>query len=324
MLEDALEAALDAEIGENDDSACDRDDDEMSDEESSNDYCDGDSVFGIEEEEVCNEVEGGEGGDSTVHSTASDQFKGKRPRSDQDLALFLGLETQSKRQSISFKQDSVENVECTKISASTTEYLTKVKTTRNRSPPNFSLVDTKLSDEELSAKFPKFIEARQRAIEVTLHAGQMLFIPAGWFHEVFSLGGMKNGGKSITNSTSRDSTNNSDSVSRDTTVTQESITQDSLVPNAYTNDSQPSEVGKSGGEGSGTIEVERNATADTKRTGGRKRGTAMEREVGHMALNYWFHPPDTGDFEKPYSSDFWHKDWLARGLPPVRGIVSDK
>lgn len=30
---------------------------------------------------------------------------------------------------------------------------------------------------------------------------------------------------------------------------------------------------------------------------------------GHMAFNYWFHPPDSNDFNKPYSCDFWKKSF---------------
>jgi Cupin-like domain len=66
-----------------------------------------------------------------------------------------------------------------------------------------------------------------RCMEVTIKAGEMLFIPAGWFHEVRSTGGGK---------------------------------------------------------------------------------------VGHLALNYWFHPPDGSTFEKPYTSDFWVNDWKRRNL----------
>ena len=35
---------------------------------------------------------------------------------------------------------------------------------------------------------------------------------------------------------------------------------------------------------------------------------------GHLAFNYWFHPPDGDSFERPYSTDFWQKDWEARSL----------
>jgi hypothetical protein len=34
---------------------------------------------------------------------------------------------------------------------------------------------------------------------------------------------------------------------------------------------------------------------------------------GHMALNYWFHPPDANNnFEQPYSTDFWPNDFKNR------------
>lgn len=46
----------------------------------------------------------------------------------------------------------------------------------------------------------------------------------------------------------------------------------------------------------------------------------MASEDGHMAFNYWFHPPDTdtgeGDYaciaSAPYKSSFWQRDWEAR------------
>lgn len=94
-------------------------------------------------------------------------------------------------------------------------------------PLNFSRVDTSLPEEELHKQFPLYCAARARRVEVTVTAGQMLFIPAGWFHEV------------------------------------------------------------------------RSVAASTE---------------GHMALNYWFHPPDTKSFEKPYSSVFWSHDWSERQL----------
>ena len=94
-------------------------------------------------------------------------------------------------------------------------------------PPNFSQVDTSLSDDLLEEHFPHFIAARQRSeMIVTLQAGEMLFLPAGWFHEVKSVG---------------------------------------------------------------------------------------PPPAGHLALNYWFHPPDGVSFDKPYEADFWPKEWAARG-----------
>lgn len=32
----------------------------------------------------------------------------------------------------------------------------------------------------------------------------------------------------------------------------------------------------------------------------------------HAAMNWWFHPPDTADFARPYASRFWPRDWEER------------
>ncbi|GIL74226.1 hypothetical protein Vretimale_1977 [Volvox reticuliferus] len=65
-------------------------------------------------------------------------------------------------------------------------------------PPSFSRVpmgDPRVSDAQLAAEFPRF-PGRAAALEVVVEAGEMLYLPAGWFHEVTSYGspGGKNGG----------------------------------------------------------------------------------------------------------------------------------
>lgn len=41
--------------------------------------------------------------------------------------------------------------------------------------------------------------------------------------------------------------------------------------------------------------------------------SASDDEQGHLALNYWFHPPDQLDnFKSPYSTDFWPNDFKER------------
>jgi Cupin-like domain len=75
---------------------------------------------------------------------------------------------------------------------------------------------------------------------VELTAGQMLYLPCGWFHEVTSYSDSSSSSSSSTNSSSSD-------------------------------------------------------------------------DSGHMALNYWFHPPDAlNSFKQPYSSTFWQQDWNSR------------
>ena len=40
--------------------------------------------------------------------------------------------------------------------------------------------------------------------------------------------------------------------------------------------------------------------------------TSYGGQDGHLAMNYWFHPPDGESFEHPYSSDFWPNDYKDR------------
>ena len=56
-------------------------------------------------------------------------------------------------------------------------------------PNNFSRIDTSLSHSVLQQKFPTFLSATRAVCEVS--QGQMLYLPAGWFHEVFSFGSDK-------------------------------------------------------------------------------------------------------------------------------------
>lgn len=40
--------------------------------------------------------------------------------------------------------------------------------------------------------------------------------------------------------------------------------------------------------------------------------TSYGGQKGHLAMNYWFHPPDGDSFELPYSTDFWPNDYKDR------------
>ena len=110
-------------------------------------------------------------------------------------------------------------------------------------PSNFSQVYPSLPHSELQRRFPSYVSALSRSTTATLTAGDILYLPAGWFHEVTSLSAEdeENGGE------------------------EESI------------------LGKVG-----------------------------KGRCGHMAFNFWFHPPDGGEFEKPYRSEFWRRDWEER------------
>ncbi len=106
-----------------------------------------------------------------------------------------------------------------------------LKTSRNlvdktvKDPNNFSIIDPKmlLDEEQLNTKFPEMKHTTPAFC--SLEVGDILYLPASWWHEVNSVGGAN----------------------------------------------------------------------------------------GHLALNYWFHPPDSSNnFESPYSTDFWSNDYKLR------------
>lgn len=54
-------------------------------------------------------------------------------------------------------------------------------------PDSFSMVDLKLTDKQLRQKFPLF-PGKSAAIYADIKEGDVLYLPAGWFHEVISFG----------------------------------------------------------------------------------------------------------------------------------------
>jgi hypothetical protein len=128
-------------------------------------------------------------------------------------------------------------------------------------PANFSRVDPdalSLSSDGtrvlLQERWPKMMGAACAVVE--LEAGDVLYLPAGWFHEVTSM---------------------SDGA-----------------------------AGKKGGVDDVDGECGASSSAPS--------GTGPERSDArsHLAFNYWFHPPDGDDFERPYSCDFWPQDWKRK------------
>ncbi len=96
-------------------------------------------------------------------------------------------------------------------------------------PNNFSNID--LTEEKWREKWP--LAKKAAMAEVNIEAGEMLWLPAGWFHEVTSMA----------------------------------------------------------------------AAAGAEQDA---------EENGHLAFNYWFHPPDSDAFEHPYRTNFWRWDWDQR------------
>mmetsp|Transcript_24809 Transcript_24809/g.58625 ORF Transcript_24809/g.58625 Transcript_24809/m.58625 type:complete len:484 (+) Transcript_24809:160-1611(+) len=135
-------------------------------------------------------------------------------------------------------EDDVEGIEMDEMSSSSEEVDAGENTDDTcgrlvdktvKNPNNFSKVDPSLLDDEekLKENFPEILEASNAFC--TCHPGDILYLPASWFHEVRSSSG-------------------SDANSN-----------------------------------------------------------------GHMAFNYWFHPPDAeNDFKNPYSTDFWSNDFENR------------
>jgi hypothetical protein len=104
--------------------------------------------------------------------------------------------------------------------------LSIVKSATASDPASFSRVPTHLPLDQLKEDFPLYVDAMSRCRQVTVRAGEALYLPTGWFHEVFS------------------------------------------------------------------------------------KSSATSSE--HIAFNYWFHPPDSSDYDHPYSSSFWTDDWKTR------------
>jgi hypothetical protein len=213
-MESALEALLDAQMEEGDFEEEDEDDEEEDDEEDEDKDED-------EEEEV--EVEKGVITDGRQVSRGLKRILGIAAAEDCRLGSSSSSSSAAaappaKRQAVRRKRPAADEDE--------EEEEEESLAVGEGDPPSFSRVDTFLPEDRLRAEFPLFVEARDRSmVTVEVNAGEMLYLPAGWFHEVRSVG---------------------------------------LPP------------------------------------------------LGHLAFNYWFHPPDGLTVEKPYVSDFWEMDWKSR------------
>lgn len=122
-------------------------------------------------------------------------------------------------------------------------------------PSNFSRVDTSLPLEVLTREYPLYVDALSRSVEVTIKAGEMLYLPAGWYHEVFS-------------------------------------------------------------------QSQKKAMIDSKDNEDKSLDDCEDCNIGHLALNYWFHPPDNDVFDKPYQSDFWLNDWRSRSIETLTAEIN--
>jgi hypothetical protein len=151
-----------------------------------------------------------------------------------------------------------------------------------KSPPNFSKVETSLPLDELAKKYPLYYEAltssRSNARKEKAESS-----------------------RSSASSSSSSSSAVRQSTSNDNTVSTNSATVDSTNSNG--NNARCFEVTITAGQ---MLYIPAGWFHEVRSTGG--------GSEGHMALNYWFHPPDGTSFEKPYSSNFWPADWEQRNM----------
>lgn len=171
--------------------------------------------------------------DAEIDSDAEDEEDWEDDEDGDMNGAFIGDSSDDNEDDDEEEEESVDKTKRKRgtLSAAKADKNLPLKKQKKEFPDNFSQVDTSIDDRILSQIFPKYLGARKNSITVTIKAGQMLYIPCGWFHEVKSKG-----------------------------------------------------------------------------------------EEGHIALNYWFHPPDQKSFDKPYESEFWPKTWEFRKSMPSRPI----
>ena len=201
MLESAMDALIDVEM----------DDDEGDEEEDGDD--DEEDVFGQDKDE--DEKAGG-------------LFGNKPPADGDDEGDEDGDDNEGDEEDVVGTGEGEDEDEKDETDTKSGRRLVD-KTVKN--PNNFSTVKRHLDgDKDIRAQYPDMLKSYAAFCE--LSEGDILYMPASWFHEVVSLG----------------------------------------------NEDREHVHGNS-----------------------------------HLALNYWFHPPDALDnFEKPYSTDFWPNDFKQR------------
>jgi DNA mismatch repair ATPase MutL len=168
LLEAALEDALDAEMEDFDDDF-DEENDDFEDDDDEDDDEDGDDS----EEYEGNNVDS-EGDPSDDESEPEDKVCSKRK------AERVADELISQHKNKAAKKDA--DSAATAVKADPPNF-SRIKTTRIPS----SKEDKAARQKELKDNFPLFVaNAQSHSVEVVVEAGQMLYLPAGWFHEVFS------------------------------------------------------------------------------------------------------------------------------------------
>jgi hypothetical protein len=138
-----------------------------------------------------------------------------------------------------------------------------------------------------SAEFPRL--SRAVRTQIVMRAGEMLYLPAGWFHEVTSF-----------SSSAALSTFALPSIDSDTklptaskfSLSLSSSSQSSTATVSHSSCSQPS--------------LSHSPSSDTKiKHTDSNVCTPTTDSEGHLAFNFWMHPPVSTDFEQPYNDEYW-------------------
>ena len=133
---------------------------------------------------------------------------------------------------------------------------TTTKTVKTEDPLHFCIPPSLNNIPPSNDNDTKQNVTRPKMMIANIHPGEMLYLPASWFHQVYSSGGEEGNEKK---KTATATTENKNYVTSTTTNTLNGL---------------------------------------------------------HVALNYWFHPPDTLDnFNKPYQHDYWENHWKRMGMP---------
>ena len=184
----------------------------------------------------------------------------------------------------------------------------------------------------LVRKFPKFQTASHYVCQLT--AGDMLFLPAGWFHEVRSLNSAAHEPSHPVGALNK--------CSAEGIAPQDSSKGQSVMGSSKRRRGAALGGGGWAGEQDQVEEVKERPGAGGGGKGGRGKseggqgrggggaggggGAAAagggdcgggEGGGGHMAFNYWFHPPDVcekGKHLKPYASAFWERKFAPFGV----------
>lgn len=154
-------------------------------------------------------------------------------------------------------------------------------------PPSFSQVDLSLPEAQLRREFPRFPGVDAASV-VVLQAGDMLFLPAGWFHEVTSFGGA---GESCVLCVG---------VAEVLCGERRVAPQPCACP-------QPCQ----------SAHPQLHPLLLRAPSCSCCAHTASGLDGGHLAVNFWFHPPDNLDpgkagFKNPYTSPYYPSVWANR------------